>query len=67
MSRAKTEEIEPLDKLIERAQAKHVARDVFVTEIAHPHASDRIYPGKYSGIRLKKGPVSVTYSDGSKE
>jgi hypothetical protein len=34
--------------------------------VTHPDATERVYPGKYSGIRMSHGPVSAIWSDGSK-
>lgn len=58
---------EPLKDYIARVEAVHVGRDVFAVEITHPEASAGVHPGRFSGIRLKQGAPSVTYSDGTKE
>lgn len=34
--------------------------------VTHPEATERVYPGKYSGIRMSPGPVAAYWSDGSK-
>lgn len=34
--------------------------------ITHPDAADGIYVGRYSGIRMSRGPKSAAWSDGSK-
>lgn len=60
-------EIEPLSVFIARVEVAHVGRDVFAVEITHPEASEGVYPGRFSGIRLRKGEPSVTYSDGTKQ
>ena len=56
---------EPLDEFLRRVERVHIERDVVATAATHPHASERVWPGTYGGIRLSAGPVSVTYSDGT--
>lgn len=60
-------EPEPLDEFLRRVERVHIERDVVATAATHPHASERVWPGTYGGIRLSAGPVSVTYSDGTTE
>lgn len=59
--------VEPLDEFLRRVERVHIERDVVATAATHPHASERVWPGTYGGIRLSAGPVSVTYSDGTTE
>lgn len=59
--------VEPLDEYLRRVERVHIERDVVATAATHPHASERVWPGTYGGIRLSAGPVSVTYSDGTTE
>lgn len=56
---------EPLDDFLRRIECAHIERDVYAVAATHPEATARIWPGTYSGIRLSRGDVSVTYSDGS--
>ena len=58
-------EPEPLEAFLRRMERLHIARDVVATAATHPHATQRVWPGTYGGIRLEVGPLSVTYSDGS--
>lgn len=58
-------EPEPLEAFLRRVERLHIARDVVATAATHPHATQRVWPGTYGGIRLEVGPLSVTYSDGS--
>lgn len=58
---------EPLDDFLRRAERAHIDRDVVATAATHPEASECVWPGLYSGIRLSAGPPSVTYSDGTTE
>lgn len=58
-------ESEPLEVFLRRVERMHIGRDVVATAATHPHATQRVWPGTYGGIRLEAGPVSVTYSDGS--
>lgn len=58
-------EPEPLEAFLRRVERLHIARDVVSTAATHPHATQRVWPGTYGGIRLEVGPLSVTYSDGS--
>lgn len=58
---------EPLDDFLRRVERVHIERDVVATAATHPHASERVWPGTYGGIRLAPGPASVTYSDGTTE
>ena len=60
-------EIEPLEQFLRRIEVAHIARDVVATAATHPHATERVWPGTYGGIRLSQGPASVTYSDGATE
>lgn len=60
-----TPEPEPLEAFLRRVERLHIGRDVVATAATHPHATQRVWPGTYGGIRLEAGPVSVTYSDGS--
>lgn len=57
--------VEPLDDFLRRIECAHIDRDVYAVAATHPEATARIWPGTYSGIRLSRGDVSVTYSDGS--
>lgn len=68
MSRAPktTETAEPLDDYLRRVEGAHIARDVYAVAVSHPDATERVWPGTYSGISLSAGPVSVRYSDGTK-
>ena len=69
MSRAPktTATAEPLDDYLRRVEGAHIARDVYAVAVSHPEATERVWPGTYSGIRLSAGPVSVLYSDGTTE
>jgi len=58
-------EPEPLEAFLRRVERLHIGRDVVATAATHPHATQRVWPGTYGGIRLEVGPLSVTYSDGS--
>lgn len=58
-------EPEPLEAFLRRVERVHIGRDVVATAATHPHATQRVWPGTYGGIRLEVGPLSVTYSDGS--
>ncbi|WP_313569881.1 hypothetical protein [Comamonas terrigena] len=58
-------EPEPLEAFLRRVERVHIGRDVVATAATHPHATQRVWPGTYGGIRLEAGPLSVTYSDGS--
>ena len=59
--------VPPLAEYIQEVEAKYVARDVYAVEVTHPNGEERVYPGMYSGIRIKQGPMSVRYSDGTTE
>lgn len=54
-----------LDALLEWAQEAKFKDGVVVTRISHPDAQERIYPGKYSGFHLVRGPIGCAWSDGS--
>ncbi len=58
-------EPEPLEAFLRRVERLNIGRDVVATAATHPHATQRVWPGTYGGIRLGAGPLSVTYSDGS--
>ena len=58
---------ESLEDFLRRVERVHIERDVVATAATHPHATERVWPGTYGGIRLALGPVSVTYSDGTTE
>lgn len=58
-------EPEPLEAFLRRVERLHIGRDVVATAATHPHATQRVWPGTYGGIRLEVGPLSVTYSDGN--
>ena len=64
---AKEDPVPTLKEYIAQVEGKHVQRDVFATLVTHPTAEDRVYPGRYSGIRVRRGPLSVRYSDGTTE
>ena len=57
---------EPLDDYLRSVEGAHIARDVYAVAVSHPEATERVWPGTYSGIRLSAGPLSVLYSDGTK-
>ena len=58
---------ESLDAYIARVECAKLDQDVVAVAITHPEVhADRVHPGTYGGIRLGNGPVSVTYSDGTK-
>ena len=59
--------VEPLDDFLRRVEGAHIARDVYAVAATHPDATERVWPGTYSGISLSAGPVSVRYSDGTTE
>ena len=59
--------VEPLDGFLRRIEGAHIARDVYAVAATHPDATERVWPGTYSGISLSAGPVSVRYSDGTTE
>ena len=59
--------VEPLEAFIRRTEVVHLERDVVLVEVSHPQALSDSYPGTYGGIRLKKGPAGVRYSDGLTE
>ena len=64
---AKPAPAEPLDAYIARVERAKLDQDVVAVAITHPEVhADRVHPGTYGGIRLGNGPVSVTYSDGTK-
>ena len=54
--------IEPLEDYLRRIEGAHIARDVYAVSATHPEATERVWPGTYSGISLSAGPVSVRYS-----
>lgn len=56
-----------LKDYIAQVEGKHVDRDVYAAVVTHPTADERVYPGRYSGIRVVRGPLSVRYSDGTTE
>jgi hypothetical protein len=56
-----------MDDYLRRVEGVHIARDVYAVAVSHPEATERVWPGTYSGIRLSAGPVSVRYSDGTTE
>ena len=58
--------IEPLEDYLRRIEGAHIARDVYAVAATHPEATERVWPGTYSGIRIAPGDVSVLYSDGTK-
>ena len=58
--------VEPLDDFLSRIEGAHIARDVYAVAATHPDATERVWPGTYSGIRIAPGDVSVLYSDGTK-
>jgi len=58
---------ETLDAFLRRGEVKHIERDVVATAATHPQATETTWPGTYGGIRLRAGPASVTYSDGTTE
>lgn len=66
-TKAPEAKVEPLEAFIRRTEVVHLKRDVVLVEVSHPQALSDSYPGTYGGIRLKKGPVGVRYSDGSTE
>lgn len=58
---------EPAMPLADLIASKERA-DVPLVEVTHPEAEDGgFYQSKFSGIRLKKGPCRVMYSDGTTE
>lgn len=59
--------VEPLEMFLRRVERAHIERDVVATAATHPEATECVWPGTYSGIRLSAGPQSVTYSDGTTE
>ena len=59
--------VEPLDDYLRRIEGAHIGRDVYAVAATHPEATERVWPGTYSGISLSAGPVSVRYSDGTTE
>ena len=58
--------VEPLDDFLRRIEGAHIDRDVYAVAATHPEATERVWPGTYSGISLSAGPLSVLYSDGTK-
>ena len=58
--------VEPLDDFLRRIEGAHIGRDVYAVAATHPEATERVWPGTYSGISLSAGPLSVLYSDGTK-
>lgn len=34
--------------------------------VTHPEATQRVFPGKFSGVRMSPGPMAAYWSDGSK-
>ena len=59
--------VEPLDDFLRRIEGAHIDRDVYAVAATHPEATERVWPGTYSGISLSAGPASVRYSDGTTE
>ena len=59
------EEAQSLEALIAWAEAAKFAKGVVVTRVIHPDAVPRVYPGKFSGFHLERGPIGCTWSDGS--
>lgn len=57
--------VEPLDDFLRRIEGAHIGRDVYAVAATHPEATERVWPGTYSGIRIAPGDVSVLYSDGT--
>lgn len=60
-------DIPPLADYIRDVEGRHASRDVYAVEVSHPDGEERVYPGTYSGIRIKRGTLSVRYSDGTRE
>lgn len=58
---------ESLHEFIANREALRLHEGVVLVAASHPDGDERIYPGKYSGIRLSRGEPSVTYSDGTKQ
>ena len=56
---------EPMEDFLRRIEGAHIARDVYAVAATHPEATERVWPGTYSGISLSAGPLSVLYSDGT--
>lgn len=54
-----------LESFIAAHEEAAQAKGVVVVKITYPGATSRIYPGKYSGIRIEDGKPSARYSDGS--
>ncbi len=67
MSKAPKEQatVEPMEDFLRRIEGAHIARDVYAVAATHPDATERVWPGTYSGIRIAPGDVSVIYSDGT--
>lgn len=59
-------ELSSLQEFIVTHEEKAQAMGIAVTEISFPGAGERIYPGRYAGIKLTDGKRSATYADGSK-
>lgn len=36
-----------------------------LVEVSHPDADCELFQGRYSGIRVVRGPLMATYSDGT--
>lgn len=66
-SPAPPESVPTLKDYIASVEGKYADRDVYAAVVTHPTADERVYPGRYSGIRVVRGPLSVRYSDGTKE
>lgn len=60
---------EPVEVIGLHEYIKTKERDgAVLVEVSHPDAADGdVFQGVYSGIRLKKGAPSATYSDGTTE
>lgn len=61
------EPVPTLSEYIKQVESKHVKRDVFAVEVSHPNGEQHVRPCTYGGIRIKKGPLGVRYSDGTTE
>lgn len=58
-------EVPELTDFLRQAEAARIADDVVLVSASHPNATDgQVWQGIYSGVRLSRGEMSATYSDG---
>lgn len=56
-----------LEDYIASREAQKIAFGVVLVKVTHPEGDSRIFPGRYSGIVLERGPAGCVWSDGTTE